>query len=310
VVVELKARFDERANIGWANRLEEVGIHVTYGVMGLKTHCKLILVVRQDYGGIQRYSHLGTGNYHEGTARIYSDLGMLTSDDEIGEDLTELFNYLTTGYKPKRSYKKILPAPTVLKQALLDKIQRETDQHSSKSPGLIQIKLNALEDADVTRALYRASQAGVKLDLIVRDSCRLRPGIPGLSENVTVISIVGRFLEHSRILYFRNGGDEEYYIGSADFMKRNLESRVEQMVSIESPALRKQLRFMLDAQLADQRSAWEMQPDGSYVQRQPRNERKDKSSQQTLIERAEKAYKDATRLRKRTPKGIAKRATR
>ncbi|MBW1684888.1 MAG: polyphosphate kinase 1 [Deltaproteobacteria bacterium] len=310
VVVELKARFDERANIGWANRLEEVGIHVTYGVMGLKTHCKLILVVRQDYGGIQRYSHLGTGNYHEGTARIYSDLGMLTSDDEIGEDLTELFNYLTTGYKPKRNYKKILPAPTVLKQALLDKIQREIDQHSPKSPGLIQIKLNALEDADVTRALYRASQAGVKLDLIVRDTCRLRPGIPGLSENVTVISIVGRFLEHSRILYFRNGGDEEYYLGSADFMKRNLESRVEQMVPIESPALRKQLRFMLDTQLADQRSAWEMQPDGSYVQRQPRNEGKDKSSQQTLIERAEKAYKDATRLRKRTPKGIAKRATR
>ena len=170
--------------------------------------------------------------------------------------------------------------------------------------------MNALEDADVTRALYRASQAGVKVDLIVRDSCRLRPGIPGLSENVTVISIVGRFLEHSRILYFRNGGEEEYYIGSADCMKRNLESRVEQMVPIESPALRKQLRFMLDAQLADQRSAWEMQPDGSYVQRQPRDERKDKSSQQILIERAEKAYKDATRLRKRTPKGIAKRATR
>jgi polyphosphate kinase len=310
VVVELKARFDEHANIRWATRLEEVGIHVTYGVMGLKTHCKAILVVRQDYGGIQRYAHLGTGNYHEGTARIYSDLGMLTSDDEIGEDLTELFNYLTTGYKPKRNYKKILPAPTVLKQALLGKIRREIDQHSPKSPGLIQIKMNALEDADVTRALYRASQAGVKVDLIVRDSCRLRPGIPGLSENVTVISIVGRFLEHSRIVYFRNGGDEEYYIGSADCMKRNLESRVEQMVPIESPALRRQLRFMLDAQLADHRSAWEMQPDGSYLQRQPRKERKDKSSQQVLIERAEKAYKDATRLRKRTPQGIAKRATR
>jgi len=310
VVVELKARFDEHANIRWATRLEEAGIHVTYGVMGLKTHCKAILVVRQDYGGIQRYAHLGTGNYHEGTARIYSDLGMLTSDDEIGEDLTELFNYLTTGYKPKRSYKKILPAPTLLKQALLDKIQREVDQHSSKSPGLIQIKMNALEDADVTRALYRASQAGVKVDLIVRDSCRLRPGIPGLSENVTVISIVGRFLEHSRILYFRNGRDEEYYIGSADCMKRNLESRVEQMVPIESPTLRKRLRFMLDAQLGDQRSAWEMQSDGSYLQRQPRSERKDKSSQQTLIEHAEKAYKEATRLRKRTPQGIAKRPTR
>ena len=167
--------------------------------------------------------------------------------------------------------------------------------------------MNALEDADVTRALYRASQAGVKVDLIVRDSCRLRPGIPGLSDNVTVISIVGRFLEHSRILYFRNRGKEEYYIGSADCMKRNLESRVEQMVPIESPALRKELRFMLDAQLGDQRSAWEMQPDGAYRQRQPSSESKNQGSQQLLIEHAEKAYKEATRLRKRTPQGIAKR---
>ncbi len=307
VVVELKARFDEDANIRWANRLEEVGIHVTYGVVGLKTHCKLILVVRQDYGGLKRYAHLGTGNYHAGTARLYSDLGLLSCDDEIGEDLTELFNYLTTGYKPKRKYKKILPAPTLLKPALLEKINREIRGHSSTSPGLIQIKMNALEDVDVTRALYRASQAGVTVDLIVRDTCRLRPGIPGLSDNVRVLSIVGRFLEHTRILYFRNGGDEEYYIGSADCMKRNLESRVECMVPIESPQLRRSLRFFLDVQLGDQRSAWEMRSDGGYVQRKPRPGRKDQSSQLVLIDRAEKAHKEATRLRKRRTKGIARR---
>ena len=184
------------------------------------------------------------------------------------------------------------------------------ENHSDESPGLIQFKTNALEDADVTRALYRASRAGVKVDLIVRDTCRLRPGIPGLSENVRVISIVGRFLEHSRIYYFRNGGEEEYYIGSADCMGRNLESRVECVVPVEDPRLQEELRFMLDAQLNDQRSAWEMQPDGTYVQRTPGPGRKEKSSQQALIDWAEKRHKEATRLRKRRPKGIARRIAR
>jgi polyphosphate kinase len=307
VAVELKARFDEDANIRWANRLEEAGIHVTYGVVGLKTHCKVILVVRQDYSGLRRYAHLGTGNYHAGTARIYSDLGMLTCDDQIGQDCTELFNYLTTGYKPKRKYKKILPAPMLLKQALLEKIQREITLHSRQSPGLIQLKLNALEDVDITRALYEASQAGVHVDLIVRDTCRLRPGIPDLSENVRVISIVGRFLEHSRITYFRNGGKPEYYIGSADFMKRNLESRVETMVPVDDRKLQRDLRFLLDTQLEDQRSAWEMRSDGSYFQREPGKGRKGRSSQQLLIEGAEARHKEATRLRKRKPKGVARR---
>jgi polyphosphate kinase len=307
VVVELKARFDEGANIKWASRLEEAGIHVTYGVVGLKTHCKVILVVRQDYGGLTRYAHIGTGNYHADNARIYSDLGLLTSDDEIGHDLTELFNYLTTGYKPKRDYRKILLAPTTLKKALLDKIEREIQHHSPESPGLIQMKMNALEDGDVTRALYEASRAGVKVDLIVRDTCRLRPGIPDLSENVRVISIVGRFLEHARIFFFQNGEEPEYYIGSADCMKRNLEGRVECVVPVEDERLRTKLRFILDAQLADQRAAWEMQPDGTYVQRVPGRGRKAKSSQQILIERAEERLKDATRLRKRRAKGIARR---
>jgi polyphosphate kinase len=306
VVVELKARFDEEANIRWANHLEEAGIHVTYGVVGLKTHCKLILVVRQDYDGLKRYAHLGTGNYHEETARTYSDLGLLTSDSETGQDLTELFNYLTTGYKPKRQYHKILPSPKILKGAILQKIEREIGLHSSDSSGLIQMKMNALEDADITRALYRASQAGVKVDLIVRDTCRLRPGIPGLTDNVQVLSIIDRFLEHTRIYYFRNGGDEEYYLGSADLMKRNLESRVEAVFPVEAPPLKKKLRFLLDTQLNDRRSAWDMQSDGSYIQRQPKSE-KEVGTQQTLIDWSEKQYKEATRLRKRKTQGIGRR---
>ncbi len=205
VVIELKARFDEAANIRFASKLEEFGIHVTYGVIGLKTHTKVIQVVRQDYNGLRRYSHVGTGNYHPGTARLYADFGLLTCDDAIGQDLTELFNYLTTGYKLERSYRKLLPAPVVLKKALLSKIEREMKLGSA---GLIQFKMNALEDVQVTRALYRAAHAGVKVQLIVRDTCRLRPGVVGLSDSIRVISIVGRFLEHGRIYYFRNGGGE------------------------------------------------------------------------------------------------------
>jgi len=293
VVVELKARFDESANIRWANRMELAGIHVTYGVVGLKTHSKVIYVVRQDYSGLRRYAHIGTGNYHAGTARLYTDLGILTCDQAIGEDLTELFNYLTTGFGPKRNYRALLPAPKVLKSALLDKIERETGNHSAKSPGLIQFKMNALEDADVTAALYRASQAGVQVDLIVRDTCRLRPGIPGLSDNVRVISTVGRFLEHARIFYFRNGGEEEYFIGSADCMKRNLESRVEVVAPVEKPALREALRKILEVQLNDRRSAWEMQSDGTYLQRRPEKGQNASSAQEILIELADKRCREA-----------------
>jgi polyphosphate kinase len=309
VVVELKARFDEHANIVWASRLEEVGIHVTYGVVGLKTHCKVILILRQDYNGLRRYAHIGTGNYHAGNARIYSDLGLLTCDEEIGQDLTELFNYLTTGYKPKRKYKKLLPAPTLLKTALLAKIERETENAKLGREAIIQAKLNALEDVDLTRALYRASQAGVQVDLIVRDSCRLRPGLPGLSSNVRVVSIVGRFLEHARVLYFHNDGDPEFYIGSADWMKRKLENRVELMVPVEDVRIRKELRAILDIQLKDQRSAWDMLPDGSYVQRSGGEGRRGKSSQLLLAERFERHHKQATRLRKRKPKGFSRRVT-
>jgi polyphosphate kinase len=302
VVVELKARFDETANIRWANQLEEAGIHVTYGVVGLKTHCKVILVVRQDYNGLRRYAHIGTGNYHAETARLYCDLGILTSDDLIGQDLTELFNYLTTGYTPTREYKKILPSPKALKRSLLAMIQREIEHHAAGGHGLIQFKLNALEDVEITQALYQAAQAGVRVDLIVRDTCRLRPGIPGLSENVRVVSIVGRFLEHSRVYFFANGGHPEYYIGSADAMQRNLEHRVEVVVPVEDARLQADLRAILDAQLTDPRSAWEMQSDGTYVQRQP--PRSDTpGSQQVLIRLAERRTRFATRLRKRRLQG-------
>jgi polyphosphate kinase len=297
VLVELKARFDEAANIRWARRLEAEGIHVTYGVLGLKTHSKLLLVVRRDYSQLRRYYHIGTGNYHSGTSKLYTDLGMLGCDEDIAQDITELFNYLT-GYSPPPSYRKILAAPYNLKRGILDKINREIRHQEEGRGGAIQMKMNALEDVDITRALYRASRAGVKVDLVVRDTCRFRPGIPGISENARVVSIVGRFLEHSRILYFRNGGDEEYYIGSADMMGRNLESRVEVHTPVEDPELRQELRLVLDVQLADQRSAWDMLPDGAYVQRKPSDDTA-KGAQETLIAVAERRLAAASKHREK-----------
>jgi polyphosphate kinase len=288
VVVELKARFDEATNIRLAEQMEQAGIHVTYGVVGLKTHCKVIMIVRKDFNALRRYVHIGTGNYHADTARVYTDVGVLSCDDALGNDVTELFNYLTTGFKPRRKYAKLLTAPRFLKKALLTKIEREIAHHREHGGGLIQFKMNALEDGDIVRALYRAAQAGVTIDLIVRDTCRLRPGIAGLSEQIRVISVVGRFLEHSRIYYFRNGGSEEYFIASADAMKRNLEARVEVMCPIETPALTREIRAILDTHLQDRRSAWEMQPDGSYRQRTAVDLEIADGSHDTLIKLAEK----------------------
>jgi polyphosphate kinase len=296
VVLELKARFDEEANIKWATRMERAGIHVTYGVVGLKTHTKITLVVRNDFDGLRRYAHVATGNYHAGTARLYTDIGMFTSDDGIGRDLTELFNYLTTGYKPRRKYSKLLVAPKMLKSALLEKIEREIAIQGGGGRGHIQWKLNALEDVDIVRALYRASQRGVTIDLIVRDTCRLRPGLEGVSSTIKVVSVIGRFLEHERIYYFHNGGRPEYYLGSADAMQRNLEKRVEVLIPIEDPRLQGELRHILDTQLSDQRGAWDMCQDGSYVHRTGMGA---KHSQQQMIERTERRLKEATRLRRR-----------
>jgi len=307
VVVELKARFDEEANIRWANRLEQFGIHVTYGVMGVKTHCKVILAVRRDRDGLRRFVHMGTGNYHAQNARLYSDVGLFTCHPEVGADVTELFNYLTTGYKPKRRYSKLLVAPSYLKSGLLEMIDHEIEVQQKGGKGHIQFKMNALEHPELAEALYRASSAGVKVDLIVRDTCRVRPGLPGISESMRVISLVGRFLEHARIFYFRNGGEGRYYVGSADIMQRNLDARVEQLVPIEDEDGREYLRFMLDAQLEDDRNAWEMRTDGTYVQRMPADPSSPKDSHKAQIEHAERAYKGATRLRRRKPSGLAKR---
>ena len=302
VVVELKARFDEATNIRLAEQMERAGIHVTYGVVGLKTHCKVIMVVREDFNSLRRYVHIGTGNYHADTARIYSDVGLLSCSEALGNDVTELFNYLTTGFKPRRKYSQLLTAPLFLKQALLAKIQRETALQRDSGGGLIQFKINALEDGDIVKALYRASQAGVAIDLIVRDSCRLRPGIAGLSKTIRVVSIVGRFLEHSRIYYFRNGGAEEYFISSADAMKRNLEARVEVLCPVEAPALTAELRAILDVHMRDSRSAWDMQPDGSYIQRMPADADAAGGSHCQLIAHAEKRVEQYRKRMKKKSK--------
>lgn len=300
VVVELKARFDERANIEWARHLEEAGIHVSYGVIGLKTHCKAILVVRRDYDGLRRYCHIGTGNYHAGTARVYSDLGLLSCDPLLGEDLGQLFNYLTTGQPGNRKYNKLLLAPGSMKKQLLKKIENEISLAGSASGGLIQLKLNALEDAEICRALYRASMAGVKVDLLIRDTCRIRPGIAGLSDNIRVVSIVGNFLEHSRIYHFGAGGTHEYYIGSADCMRRKLENRVEALVPVEEAAHKEELQQILDLQWQDQRDAWDMHSDGSYHQRVPgAGPESAMGSQEILILRAKSRQLAAEKKRSR-----------
>ncbi len=285
VVVELQARFDEAANIRWANRLEEAGIHVSYGVVGYKTHCKAMLILRQKPNGkLRRYVHVGTGNYNSITARQYGDFGLLLSDGVIGGDTTELFNLLTSGSLSGREYADMLVSPLGMKRALLDKIAREIEHHQSAGNGCIQLKTNALEDPDIVRALYEASQAGVRIDLIVRDTCRLRPGMPGLSETVSVVSILGRFLEHARVYYFHNNGDDEYYIGSADLMTRNLESRVETLVPVRDPDSQSELRDCLDLQLADMVGAWRMDSDGNY--RRHASAENAVHSQQTMLERA------------------------
>ena len=298
VVIELKARFDEAANIRLAQKLEEAGAHVTFGVLGLTTYCKLILIVRQDDSGLRRYVHMGTGNYHADKAREFSDLGLLTCDEAIGRDATELFNYLTTGFSTKRDYEKLILAPSSLKKAILERISREAELHAAHGGGHIRFKMNALEDSDIVQALYRASMAGVRIDLFVRDSCRLRPGIAGLSEHIRVMSLVGRFMEHSRIYYFRNNGRDDYFIGSADLMKRNLEARVEVLVPVEAPELKRVLRDILDVHQNDQISVSDMQPDGSYLKRAPSGDSSKPGSHQALIACAEHRSKAVRKEKK------------
>jgi polyphosphate kinase len=264
VLVELKARFDEESNIEWARRLERVGVHVVYGLIGLKTHCKLALVVRREGDSLRRYVHVGTGNYNPTTARIYTDLGLFTADEHFGADATELFNYLT-GYSRQMEYRRFLVAPVNLRERVTALIEREIEHHQNGRPARIIAKINSLTDTKIVRTLYEASQAGVPIQLLVRGVCALRPGVPGLSDTISVISIVGRFLEHSRIFYFLNGGEEDVYIGSADWMQRNLDRRVELLAPIEDPRLRKHLKEeVLDVCLRDNVKARRLLPDGSY----------------------------------------------
>ena len=264
VLVELKARFDEESNIEWAQKLEAEGVHVVYGLLGLKVHAKLAMVVRREGDAIRRYLHLGTGNYNPQTARLYTDLGLLTCDEEIGADVSDLFNHLT-GYSAKKSYRKLLVAPHSLRGGLEQLIKEEIIEHEKNGDGHMILKMNALEDAGMIRWLYEASRAGVRVDLIVRGVCSLRPGIPGVSENIRVKSILGRFLEHSRIFYFRNGGDEKIYLGSADMMPRNLNRRVEVLYPIEAPKLVRRLRSeILQRYLDDQAGSWLMSADGTF----------------------------------------------
>jgi len=273
VMVELKARFDEENNLRWVKRLEEEGIHVTYGTIGLKTHSKVALAVREEHDseGVRLYSHVATGNYHSETAKSYEDIGLFTDDRNIGQDLVRLFNYFT-GHARQESYRKLLVAPETLRGRLTDLIRREADTARAGGEGRIIAKMNALEDPDIVQELYAASQAGVEIDLVVRGICRLRPGIEGVSETVRVHSIVGRFLEHSRIFKFGTDNDAEYYVGSADWMTRNLDRRVEAVAPVETPALQAELDDLLDRLLADNRKRWLMDATGSYVQQRPAGE--------------------------------------
>ena len=262
-VIEIRARFDEQANVRWARKLEDAGVHVVYGLVGFKTHAKLSLVVREEASGIRRYVHIGTGNYNPKTARLYEDFGILSSDPILGEDVNKLFNQLS-GFAPQTSFERLLVAPRTLRSGLLAKIQNEIDNKKAGQPAGIRMKLNSIMDEEFIELLYLASNAGVKIELVVRGICALRPGVPGLSENITVRSILGRFLEHSRIFYFVNGGDEEVWIGSADLMHRNLDRRVESMVRIEQTDHKRMLFRALDSYLAPATVRWEMESNGDW----------------------------------------------
>ena len=270
-LVELKARFDEDNNIHWARQLESSGVHVVYGVLGLKTHTKIILVVRREKQELRSYVHIGTGNYNSKTSTLYTDLGLLSARPELGQDLVELFNYLT-GFSKQQSFRRLLVAPVTLRRRMEAMIRREIDHARAGRGGHIRAKMNALVDPSIIALLYEASQAGVVCELLVRGMCSLRPGVEGLSENIRVISVIGRFLEHSRLFLFANGGQREIYLGSADWMPRNLDRRVEAVVPIEDPVHCDQLEALFSLYADDNASVWDMQPDGGFVQRQPEEE--------------------------------------
>ncbi|MEA3246620.1 MAG: polyphosphate kinase 1, partial [Gemmatimonadota bacterium] len=268
VLVELQARFEEVNNITWARTLESFGVHVAYGLPGLKTHAKVALVVRKEPDGIRRYVHVGTGNYNGKTARVYTDIGLFTCADAIGADVSDVFNLLT-GFSRQRVYRKLIVAPSGMRERVVQLVERETAHARAGRPARIIAKMNALVDSETIHALYGASQAGVTVDLLVRGICCLRPGVPGLSDRIRVVSVIGRFLEHSRVWYFQNDGAAEYFIASADWMPRNFNRRVEVAVPVEDPALHAPLLSLLETCLADNRQAWELSADGAYARRHP-----------------------------------------
>ncbi|MCC5598080.1 polyphosphate kinase 1 [Nostoc favosum] len=285
VLVELKARFDEENNIYWAKRLERVGVHVVYGLVGLKTHSKTVMVVRREKDRIRRYVHIGTGNYNPKTARLYTDLGLFSCREELGADITDLFNFLT-GYSLQKSYRELLVAPVNMRDRFLALIHREIENVQNGFSGRIVAKMNSLVDPQIIATLYEASRAGVQIDLIIRGVCCLRPGLKDISENIRIISIVGRFLEHSRIYYFHNNTQEEIYIGSADWMRRNLDRRVEVITPVKDPDIAKDLQEIMGIMLADNRQAWELQADGTYIQRRPYDDSPEANSQKILMNMA------------------------
>ena len=281
-LVELKARFDEDNNIQWARQLERSGVHVVYGVLGLKTHTKIVLVVRKEQEKLRSYVHIGTGNYNSKTSKLYTDLGLLSTRPELGQDLVELFNYLT-GFSKQQSFRRLLVAPVTLRKGMESLIRREIEHAREGRDGLIRAKMNSLVDPDIIALLYEAAAANVRVELIIRGMCSLYPGREGLSESISVVSIIGQFLEHSRIFWFGNGGSPEVYIGSADWMSRNLDRRVEAVTPVEDPNLRGRLERLLELYLKDNRGAWDMQSDGSFIQRQPEDGEDVRNSQVQLI---------------------------
>jgi polyphosphate kinase len=282
-LVELQARFDERMNIHWAKALEEAGVHVVYGQPALKTHAKCVLVVRREGDGVRNYVHIGTGNYHSTTARLYTDFGLFTTDEQIGADVADMFNYLT-GYGRPLHYRKVLTAPEHLREGIIEQIERTVAAHSAEHPARISMKMNSLVDGRCIRALYAASQAGVHVQLNVRGICCLRPGVPGVSENIRVVSIVGRLLEHSRVYSFEREGDLAIYIASADLMPRNLDHRVELAVPIEAPALREELLDVLERAFADNQNSWDLDAEGSWQRNSPQTGERPRSLQLELAE--------------------------
>ncbi|MFP4527329.1 MAG: polyphosphate kinase 1 [Candidatus Kapaibacterium sp.] len=287
--VELKARFDEESNIHWARELEKAGVHVVYGILGLKTHCKIALVVRRESDQLRTYMHLSTGNYNHVSAKLYTDVGFFTSREEFGRDAVHLFNYLT-GYSYYSDWRHFIVSPVNLRQSVLEMIEREIDLHTPENPGLIFAKMNSLAHKEVTAALYRASQHGVRIKLLVRGICCLRPGIPGVSDNIEVRSVLGRFLEHSRIFYFKNGGDPETYLSSADWMSRNLHRRVELMFPIYEERLQKRLHRIMDIYWKDNQKSWVLNTDGSYTRLGPKDGEEPFIAQEHFLREAEKSH--------------------